>query len=111
MLVKETCLCLIKLFYRFSNLQLSSYSFVIIFFVLFCLKFLFYFFLQPFTVEIVLNEDFVEEDHVDQTEPDKNSKRKYRREWETDPQLKSYFYHKYYLNCNILHTCLLPLLN
>ena len=48
-------------------------------------------FLEPLTVEIGLNEDFVEEDHVDETEPDKKSKRKYRREWDTDPQLKRYF--------------------
>ena len=47
--------------------------------------------MEPLTVEIGLNEDFVEEDHVDETEPDKKSKRKYRREWDTDPQLKSYF--------------------
>ena len=56
-------------FYRFSNLKLSSYSFVIIFFVLFC-----YTFFQPLTVKIVLNEDFVEEDHVDETGSDKNPK-------------------------------------
>ena len=74
-------------FYKFRNLQLASYSFVIIFFI-FC----FFFQQQPLTIEIVVDEDFVEEDHVDETEPDKKYKRKYRREWETDPQLKSNFF-------------------
>ena len=32
------------------------------------------FFFQPLTVKIVLNEDFVEEDHVDETGSDKNPK-------------------------------------
>ena len=52
-------------FYRFSNLKLSSYSFLFYFVILF---------FQPLTVKIVLNEDFVEEDHVDETGSDKNPK-------------------------------------
>lgn len=53
------------------------------------------FLFQPLTVEIFVEEDFeeedfVEEDHVE-TEPNKKYKRKYRKEWETDPQLKSNF--------------------
>ena len=65
-----------------------------------CIIFNFDIFLfQPLTVEIFVEEDFVEEDVENWAS----------KEWETDPQLKSNLWHSYFLNCNVIHTCLLVL--
>ena len=73
-----------------------------------CIIFNFDIFLfQPLTVEIFVEEDIVEEDVENWAS--KNYKRKYRKEWETDPHLESNLWHSYFLNFNVVHTCLLVL--
>ena len=70
--------------------------------------------LQPLTVEIIVeqdleDDDFLEENNIE-SEPKRKYKRMYRKEWETDPRLKSNLCHSCYLNYNVAYTYLSLLL-